>query len=81
MSPHQYLLSERIDRAKQLLTNTQLSISDISYQLGFASKSHFTQHFGDLLQSPRTCIAKKSGQVFDKLGNEVGSPSLIQLIW
>jgi Helix-turn-helix domain len=33
------------DRSKQLLTNTQLSISDISYQLGFASQSHFTATF------------------------------------
>jgi AraC family transcriptional regulator len=45
MPPHQYLLSQRIDRAKQLLANTQLSISDISYQLGFASQSHFTATF------------------------------------
>lgn len=45
MPPHQYLLSQRIDRAKQLLTNTQLPISDISYQLGFASQSHFTATF------------------------------------
>lgn len=45
MPPHQYLLSQRIDRAKQLLTDPQFSISDISYQLGFASQSHFTATF------------------------------------
>jgi AraC family transcriptional regulator len=45
MPPHQYLLSQRIDRAKQLLTMTQLPISDISYQLGFANQSHFTATF------------------------------------
>lgn len=45
MPPHQYLLSQRIERSKQLLTNTQLPISDISYQLGFASQSHFTATF------------------------------------
>lgn len=45
MPPHQYLLSQRIDRAQQLLTDPQLSISDISYQLGFASQSHFTSTF------------------------------------
>jgi AraC family transcriptional regulator len=45
MPPHQYLLSQRIDRAKQLLADKQLSISDISYQLGFASQSHFTATF------------------------------------
>jgi AraC family transcriptional regulator len=45
MPPHQYLLWHRIDRAKQLLTMTQLPISDISYQLGFASQSHFAATF------------------------------------
>jgi AraC family transcriptional regulator len=45
MPPHQYLLSQRIERAKQLLAMTQLPIGDISYQLGFANQSHFTATF------------------------------------
>lgn len=45
ISPHQYLLSQRIERAKKLLTLTQLQIADISYQLGFASQSHFAATF------------------------------------
>lgn len=43
--PHQYLLLQRIERAKKLLTLTQLQIADISYQLGFASQSHFAATF------------------------------------
>ena len=43
--PHQYLLSQRIERAKKLLALTQLQIADISYHLGFASQSHFTATF------------------------------------
>lgn len=43
--PHQYLLSQRIEKAKKLLGETHLSIADISYQLGFASQSHFTATF------------------------------------
>lgn len=45
MPPHQYLLSQRIERAKQLLAKRELLIGDISYQLGFASQSHFTATF------------------------------------
>lgn len=45
LPPHQYLLSQRIERAQILLRETQLSIADISYQLGFASQSHFTATF------------------------------------
>ncbi len=45
ITPHRYLLLQRIDRAKKLLTQKQLSIADISYQLGFASQSHFANTF------------------------------------
>jgi AraC family transcriptional regulator len=42
LPPHQYLLGQRVERAKKLLIEKQLPIVDISYQLGFASQSHFT---------------------------------------
>lgn len=43
--PHQYLLMQRVEQAKKLLIETQLPIVDISYQLGFASQSHFGATF------------------------------------
>jgi AraC family transcriptional regulator len=43
--PHQYLLMQRVERAKKLLIEKQLPIVDISYQLGFASQSHFAATF------------------------------------
>ena len=49
LPPHQYFLSCRIERAKHLLKNTQLSISEIGYCLGFASQSHFTTTFRRLM--------------------------------
>jgi AraC family transcriptional regulator len=45
LPPHQYLLGQRVERAKKLLIEKQLPIVDISYQLGFASQSHFTATF------------------------------------
>lgn len=45
LSPHQYVLKQRIERAKFLLANTNLTLQDISYQLGFSSQSHFTTTF------------------------------------
>ncbi len=44
-SPHQYILSCRIALAKQLLTDTFLSMSHISERCGFSSQSHFTSVF------------------------------------
>ncbi len=45
ISPHQYVLKQRIERAKFLLANTNLTLQAISYQLGFSSQSHFTTTF------------------------------------
>ncbi|WP_339384517.1 helix-turn-helix transcriptional regulator [Oscillatoria sp. FACHB-1407] len=45
MTPHQYVRHQRIERAKQLLKQQHLSISDIAIQCGFANQSHFTRLF------------------------------------
>jgi AraC family transcriptional regulator len=43
--PHQYLILQRIERAKDLLIREKLPIVDVATQLGFAHQSHFTKHF------------------------------------
>jgi len=45
MTPHQYVLKCRIERAKGLLLNSTLSLVDISQELGFCNQSHFTNVF------------------------------------
>jgi AraC family transcriptional regulator len=55
LSPHQYVIQQRIERAKALLTNTDLSISVVAQEVGFASPSHFAQQFRRLVGiSPRS---------------------------
>lgn len=44
-TPHQYVISQRIERAKELLKKTDMSITEIAYLLGFSSSAHFTHHF------------------------------------
>jgi AraC family transcriptional regulator len=44
-TPHQYLIDQRIQRAKTLLTGTKTSITDIGFQVGFANPSHFATTF------------------------------------
>jgi AraC family transcriptional regulator len=44
-SPHQYVLSRRIERAKELLRNTELPVVDISLASGFSSQSHLSNWF------------------------------------
>lgn len=43
--PHQYLINQRIERAKLLLKTTDLPIADIALKVGFSSQSHLTQQF------------------------------------
>jgi transcriptional regulator GlxA family with amidase domain len=45
LSPNQYLLKLRLDKVKELLSNTNLSISEITYQTGFESVSYLSKLF------------------------------------
>jgi AraC family transcriptional regulator len=45
LSPHRYILEARIARAKELLGNRALSITDVALQTGFATPSHFSVTF------------------------------------
>lgn len=44
-TPHQYVLTQRINKAKQLLDESKLSILEICQEAGFESQSHFTKVF------------------------------------
>jgi AraC family transcriptional regulator len=43
--PHQWLLHQRIERAKQLILNTDEPLCAIALDAGFADQSHFTRVF------------------------------------
>jgi AraC family transcriptional regulator len=47
-SPYQYLLQQRVERAKQLLKQTERSIMDIALESGFSSHSHLSKQFRQL---------------------------------
>jgi len=45
LAPHQFVLRSRVERAKQLLERTELSLAEIGLTLGFSHQSHFTTVF------------------------------------
>jgi AraC family transcriptional regulator len=49
LSPHQYLIRRRIERAKDLLGEGKLSISQIATESGFAHQSHLARHMRRML--------------------------------
>jgi AraC family transcriptional regulator len=45
LSPHQYLLQQRVDRARELLGDEALSLAEVAARAGFCDQSHLTRHF------------------------------------
>jgi transcriptional regulator GlxA family with amidase domain len=47
MPPYRWLRAVRVERAKDLLFNSSLSLSQIAYECGFSDQSHLTRVFSD----------------------------------
>ena len=45
VTPHRYIIQSRMEKARSLLRETDLSITQIAHQVGYASQSHFTTVF------------------------------------
>lgn len=45
VSPYKWVVSRRIERAKELLESSRMSIEDIAHLTSFANQSHFTRTF------------------------------------
>jgi AraC family transcriptional regulator len=45
ISPHQYVIQQRVKRAKQLLLHKKMSLSEIALACGFTHQSHLNRHF------------------------------------
>lgn len=58
ITPHQYLIKQRVERAKQLLLQRELSIADVALQCGFANQGHLSYHFKRLLNATPKAFLK-----------------------
>lgn len=50
-TPHQWLLDQRIERAKELLRTSGRSLTEIAYATGFADQSHFARVFAQRVRT------------------------------
>lgn len=48
-TPHQYLTRRRIDRAKDLLANSQRTVTEICFDVGFSSVGSFSTLFRNVV--------------------------------
>ncbi|WP_191971494.1 helix-turn-helix domain-containing protein [Streptomyces luteolifulvus] len=54
-TPHRYLQRRRVERAMSLLRETDRSVTDICFEVGFGSPATFSRTFRDIVgRSPRT---------------------------
>jgi AraC family transcriptional regulator len=44
LSPHQYVIGRRVERARELLSKTDLSVGDVASTVGFTHQSHLAHH-------------------------------------
>jgi transcriptional regulator GlxA family with amidase domain len=66
--PHRYLLTRRVERAKALLRDTDLSITEIAFETGWASLGTFGRTFRDITgESPGT-IRERERAAANELG-------------
>jgi AraC family transcriptional regulator len=49
LPPHQYVIMRRVERAKQLLQDSELSLAEVAAHAGFSDQSMFCHHFKRLL--------------------------------
>ena len=61
ISPHQYVIQQRLERAKHLLKNSDRAIIDIALDCGFTSHSHLSKQFRKVIgMTPRNFRGQKT---------------------
>ncbi|MGV4928136.1 AraC family transcriptional regulator (plasmid) [Streptomyces sp. BHT-5-2] len=72
-TPHRYLQRRRVERAMFLLRETDRSVTDICFEVGFGSPGTFSRTFRDIVgRSPRT---------YRKEAVATGVPTCFTMAW
>jgi transcriptional regulator GlxA family with amidase domain len=59
-TPHRYLQRRRVERAMFLLRETDSSVTDICFQVGFGSPGTFSRTFRDIVGRPPRTYRKEA---------------------
>jgi AraC-like DNA-binding protein len=52
ITPHRYVIQNRVTRARELLTTTNLPLTEIALTTGFSDQSHFSRRFHEIVGIP-----------------------------
>lgn len=59
MPPARWIREQRLHRAKEMLQNTMMSVSDVCYSLGFENPTHFSRIFKEFYGIPPSDFSTK----------------------
>jgi transcriptional regulator of acetoin/glycerol metabolism len=51
VTPHVYLMQKRVERAQEMLVQTDLSLAEIAFAVGFFDQGHLARHFRYMLDT------------------------------
>ncbi|MGO2112896.1 MAG: helix-turn-helix transcriptional regulator [Pseudoclavibacter sp.] len=64
-APYQYLMTRRIERAMALLRHSDLSVTEVCFEVGFSSLGTFSTRFAELVGVPPTAYRRESAGATD----------------
>jgi len=76
-TPHQYLLHRRLERAAELLRNTDRSVADVCFTVGLRSVGSFTTSFGRAFGLSPTAYRA----AFPPASHQARIPTCVLLAW
>lgn len=74
-TPHRYLQRRRVERAMFLLRETDRSVTDICYEVGFGSPATFSRTFHDIVGRPPRTYRKDATRAADTV------PTCFTMAW
>jgi AraC family transcriptional regulator len=60
LSPHQYVIHRRVERAKSILADTGLAVAEVAVAVGFSNSSHLAYHVRRLLGVSPSALRRES---------------------
>lgn len=79
-TPHRYLQRRRVERAMFLLRDTDRSVTDICFEVGFSSPGTFSRTFRDIVgRSPRAY--RKEAHAAQRAAAAAGVPTCFTMAW
>jgi AraC-like DNA-binding protein len=62
MTPHRYVIQCRVTKARELLSATQLPLTEIALTTGFSDQSHFSRRFQEVVGVPPGAYRRSEGR-------------------